>query len=161
MAWTNIPNANLAAGAPIRSVDLIALRDNIPAVANGDAGAPKVQNAAIASGIVNSLNGQTGAITNTTFGSIGSYTVACNSTGGMPNGNRLITQNNTYAGSVLLTASTFNVLPNGGTGSIATNSSSYFATPFSGTWRCMATVRTSDSCDTGFRQIPTIYVRIS
>jgi len=27
-SWTNIPNANLAAGAPIRSVDTLALRDN-------------------------------------------------------------------------------------------------------------------------------------
>jgi hypothetical protein len=43
MAWTNIPNANLAAGAPIRSVDLIALRDNIPAVADGLSGAPKIK----------------------------------------------------------------------------------------------------------------------
>lgn len=42
MAWTNIPNANLAAGAPIRSVDTIALRDNIPALAAGDSGAPKI-----------------------------------------------------------------------------------------------------------------------
>jgi hypothetical protein len=72
MTWTNIPNANLAAGAPIRSVDLIALRDNITAQANGDAGAPKTQNAAIASGIVNSLNGQQGNIVNTDLNSIGS-----------------------------------------------------------------------------------------
>jgi hypothetical protein len=28
-SWTNIPNANLAAGAPIRSVDTLAIRDNI------------------------------------------------------------------------------------------------------------------------------------
>jgi hypothetical protein len=28
MAWTNIPNGNLAAGAPIRSVDHLAMRDN-------------------------------------------------------------------------------------------------------------------------------------
>jgi hypothetical protein len=27
-SWTNIPNANLAAGAPIRSIDTLALRDN-------------------------------------------------------------------------------------------------------------------------------------
>jgi hypothetical protein len=79
MAWTNIPNANLAAGAPIRSVDLLALRDNISAVANADSGAPKIVNAAISSGIVNSLNGQTGAITNTGFNVIGSYIAGGNS----------------------------------------------------------------------------------
>jgi hypothetical protein len=47
MAWTNISNANLDVGAPLRSVDILALRDNIPAVANGDAGAPKIQTAGI------------------------------------------------------------------------------------------------------------------
>ncbi len=29
MAWTNIPDANLDAGSPLRDVDLMALRDNI------------------------------------------------------------------------------------------------------------------------------------
>jgi len=64
MAWTNIPNANLAAGAPIRSVDILALRDNVVALGNQESGAPT---------LVKSLNGQTGAITNTSVGSIGSY----------------------------------------------------------------------------------------
>lgn len=32
MAWTNITNAQLAIGAPVRSIDLLALRDNILAV---------------------------------------------------------------------------------------------------------------------------------
>jgi len=63
MAWTNIPNANLAAGAPIRSVDLLAIRDNFAAMANQDAGAPP---------LVKSLNGQTGAITTNTFNSFSS-----------------------------------------------------------------------------------------
>ena len=48
MAWTNISNANLDVGAPIRSVDILSLRDNIAAQANGDAGAPKQQTAGIA-----------------------------------------------------------------------------------------------------------------
>lgn len=47
MPWTNIPNANLAAGAPIRSVDILALRDNISAVPDGDAGAPTITGKAI------------------------------------------------------------------------------------------------------------------
>lgn len=51
MAWTNIPNANLAAGAPIRSVDTIALRDNITAVADGDSGAPRIKDAAMTDGL--------------------------------------------------------------------------------------------------------------
>jgi hypothetical protein len=50
MAWTNIANANLDVGAPIRSVDILALRDNITALANGDTGAPPIKAAALGSG---------------------------------------------------------------------------------------------------------------
>jgi hypothetical protein len=52
MAWTNISNANLDVGAPIRSIDILALRDNISAQANGDAGAPKQQTAGIQDGAI-------------------------------------------------------------------------------------------------------------
>lgn len=52
MAWTNITNAQLAIGAPLRSIDILALRDNITAQANGDAGAPKQQTAGIADSAV-------------------------------------------------------------------------------------------------------------
>lgn len=50
MAWTNIANANLDVGAPVRSVDLLALRDNITALANGDTGAPPIKAQALGSG---------------------------------------------------------------------------------------------------------------
>lgn len=45
--WTDIPNASLEPGAPARSVDAIALRDNITALAEGATGAPKVLTAAL------------------------------------------------------------------------------------------------------------------
>jgi hypothetical protein len=64
MAWTNIPNANLGVGSPVRSVDLLSIRDNIPAIANGDTGAPKIKNAAYDAGSItpDKLNGnQTGS----------------------------------------------------------------------------------------------------
>lgn len=48
MAWTTIPDANLAPDAKVRSADALALRDNPIAIANGDAGAPPVQVAALA-----------------------------------------------------------------------------------------------------------------
>lgn len=48
MAWTNIPDSVLEPGKPIRSVDGLALRDNPVAIANGDAGAPRIQNPAYA-----------------------------------------------------------------------------------------------------------------
>ena len=47
MAWTNITNAQLAIGAPVRSIDLLALRDNITALANGDSGAPRITDSSI------------------------------------------------------------------------------------------------------------------
>ena len=50
MAWTNIANANLDIGAPIRSVDILALRDNVSAIPNGDTGAPRIKAEALNGG---------------------------------------------------------------------------------------------------------------
>ena len=41
--WTTIPDSSLEPGKPIRSIDTLALRDNPVAIAEGAAGAPKVQ----------------------------------------------------------------------------------------------------------------------
>ena len=46
--WTAIPTSVLEVGQPIRSIDIIALRDNILAVPAGAAGAPRVQGDALA-----------------------------------------------------------------------------------------------------------------
>jgi len=54
-SWTSIPNSSLETGAPARSVDALAFRDNPIAIAEGAVGAPRitgsqgqvVQNAAI------------------------------------------------------------------------------------------------------------------
>ena len=43
MTWTNITNAAVAAGAAVSTALMTALRDNVTALANRDAGAPKVQ----------------------------------------------------------------------------------------------------------------------
>ena len=48
MAWTNIDNALVSVGALPFATTIQALRDNPIAIANGDAGAPKVQNVALA-----------------------------------------------------------------------------------------------------------------
>jgi len=125
MAWTNIPNANLAAGAPIRSVDLLAIRDNFAAMANQDAGAPP---------LVKSLNGQTGAITNTDYVAIGSYYFSADDTS---IGDRTI--GSTYAGS------TFKKLDS--TGTRVNN-------PLAGTWRLMGDSEASANRSK-------IYVRVS
>ena len=41
--WTTIPDSSVEPGKPIRSIDTLALRDNPVAIAEGAAGAPKVQ----------------------------------------------------------------------------------------------------------------------
>jgi len=54
MSWTDIPDSVLEPNKPIRSVDGLALRDNPIAIANGEPGAPKIQNAAYAGGSITS-----------------------------------------------------------------------------------------------------------
>ena len=46
--WTTIPDASLEPGKPIRSVDGLTLRDNPVAIAEGAAGAPRIQTSALA-----------------------------------------------------------------------------------------------------------------
>jgi hypothetical protein len=55
MAWTDITNAFIAVGKAVRARDIRALRDNIAALAAGEAGAPRIQRAAIAPGVVGPL----------------------------------------------------------------------------------------------------------
>jgi len=50
MAWTNIDNALVSVGALPFATTIQALRDNPIAIANGDAGAPRVQAAALDTG---------------------------------------------------------------------------------------------------------------
>lgn len=40
--WTTVPDASLEPGKPIRSIDVLALRDNPIAITEGAAGAPKI-----------------------------------------------------------------------------------------------------------------------
>ena len=54
--WTTITDAILEPGKPIRSVDGLALRDNVTALAEGAAGAPKIQNAAMDTNSVDNAN---------------------------------------------------------------------------------------------------------
>jgi hypothetical protein len=145
MAWTNIPNANLAAGAPIRSVDILALRDNITALANDDAGAPAIKYSALENFGV--------------YGAIGSYVIA-GITDGLALSEKL--PNVTVAGSSLSrsnnTASNFaasiNLQPN--TTAIVTATSQSLG--LTGTWRRMTRSRSND---TGANVGVDLYVRIS
>ena len=46
-SWTTIPDSALQPGAPVRSLDGIALRDNAIAIAEGASGAPRIANIAL------------------------------------------------------------------------------------------------------------------
>lgn len=57
MAWTDIPDAALDPDAPLTSDLAYAWRDNPIAIANGDAGAPKIQGRALGIGLGNMTAG--------------------------------------------------------------------------------------------------------
>ena len=60
--WTTIPDSSVEPGKPIRSIDTLAMRDNPVAIAEGAAGAPRVDLPAIVA-----------ALASVPVGSIGSY----------------------------------------------------------------------------------------
>lgn len=64
MAWVSISNTAIDQDSPITVSLMTALRDNPAAIANGDAGAPRIQNAALATNSVTSVKIASGAVTN-------------------------------------------------------------------------------------------------
>ena len=132
--WTTIPDDVLEPGKPIRSVDAIALRDNPVAIAEGAAGAPRVQWEAIVD-----------ALAGASVGAVGTYAFA----------RRVIDANSTYAtagdtkpGSEL----------NYGAASNAGAVINSFGSSLPGTWRCMGHLQnTSTGAATGV----TLWLRIS
>ena len=62
--WTNIANTALQPGAPVRSIDGVALRDNPIAIAEGAAGAPRIQTNGIQNSAVTNAKIANSAVTN-------------------------------------------------------------------------------------------------
>ena len=76
MAWTTISNALVAVGALPFATTIQALRDNPIAIANGDAGAPQIQTAAlIASERITTAN-IAAAYAGAAVGGVGAYATA-------------------------------------------------------------------------------------
>jgi hypothetical protein len=162
MAWTNIDNALVSVGALPFATTIQALRDNPIAIANGDAGAPRVQASALDTGTDERdwvLARNSGA----TVGVIGSYIVAWNTTA------TNIDANNTISGPDLRYRST-------GSGAdvtftlISLINNTTFPTSgtsaLSGTWRAMQACsgRTGTSVgpgDTRYDWFPSLWLRIS
>ena len=63
MGWITITNARVAAGARATTSLFTALRDNVAALAAGDAGAPRVQKEALGGLVLGALSGNTHSIT--------------------------------------------------------------------------------------------------
>ena len=103
MAWTAISNALVAVGALPFATTIQALRDNPIAIANGDAGAPRVQLPAIS-----------GALAVVPLGSVGSYAFVRSVAGS----GITLNLNSVYSGSQLnYTSSDKNFGPSVGSGS--------------------------------------------
>jgi len=149
--WTNITDASLEPGKPVRSIDLLALRDNAIAITEGAAGAPKIETASMTANSINGdrlSNGTTGAEklqSGTTerdwvlgrnagaaAGAVGSYAMAL-STGA------------TFGDSLAASS----LRPSNADGTI------FNAAP-SGTWRCMGMAGVGSGAN-----IVTIFLRIS
>jgi hypothetical protein len=92
--WTNVPNSVLEPGDPIRSVDIIAIKENVIALSEGATGAPKIQAAALNTG-TNEQNWVLGRYAGAQFEVVGSYAVL------MSSQRSNIAENATVAGSVL------------------------------------------------------------
>jgi hypothetical protein len=162
MAWTNIDNALVSVGALPFATTIQALRDNPIAIANGDAGAPRVQAAALDTGTDERdwvLARNAGA----TVGVVGSYVVAWNTT------TTNIDANGTIAGSDLRYRSTGSGAGNTFTLISRVNNTAFpdsGTSTLSGTWRAMhacsgRTSRVPEPGDTAYDWYPSLWLRIS
>ena len=136
--WTTIPDSSIEPGKPIRSIDTLALRDNPVAIAEGAAGAPKIDPfAAFAH------NGEAGAV--------GTYAFATSTT------TSNVAFGSTRAGSALRPTSAARSHDNGGS-SLAPYALDV-GSALSGTWRCMGTYDYATTVGIAFGS--TLWMRIA
>ena len=147
--WTNVTDTVLEPGQPIRSVDIIALKNNIIAVPGGAANAPRVQTAAIQDAAVTTAKLATGERMTTanvlartagaSVGAVGTYGLMRSFSGSA------LDEGSTVAGSSL---------------AFTNASDSNRSGTQSGTWRCMG--RTIADTATFARPLATtVFLRIS
>ena len=147
--WTNIPDSSIEPGKPIRSIDGIALRDNPIAIAEGAAGAPRIEDAALDTTVTNA--GRDWVLARTAaadVGAVGTYAfLSSEETFGSP-----VSAGGTKSGSSLRYAGFLT----SGTVFSGTTSGERLGTP-SGTWRCMGYDASSGTASRG----ATLWLRIS
>ena len=164
-SWTEIPNSSLESGAPVRSVDGVALRDNPVAIAEGATGAPRIVNAAITDGTIGAEKFQTGTeesdwvtgrYSGVSFGEIGCIAVLMNASttsvnaGGTIAGSSLRYNFDTGTRTVfeLSATSGSGVYPSGGTSA-------------TGTWRALTQCKGRSIANEDYAWYPSIFVRIA
>ena len=148
--WTTIPDANLEPGKPARSIDALAFYANPIAIAEGAAGAPRIQAAALDPTTVGTdwvLARNAGAA----VGAIGTYAYAASSTV-VTVGTTWNEPGTTRAGSSLRYSGYY-------AGSGAISNVIISASALSGTWRCMGFAR-NDNLDSDL-PVHTLWLRIS
>ena len=152
MAWTVLSDATLEVGKALRALTMRNLRDNITAVANGDAGAPQVQTAAIAANAVTAAKIADGNVTTAKIAA-GNVTTDRIATGAVAAWSASLATGDvgTYAYLLNNTGATHNP---GSTGSNFryAGTAGFVATATSGTWRCMGYATTGTY---------TVYLRIA
>jgi hypothetical protein len=176
-SWTNIADATLEPGKPIRAIDARALRENPIAIAEGAAGAPKIETAGITDANVTTAKlatnermttaNVTGATAGASAGAVGTYAFLSASSPRNPD-STLAGSSLTYAGALNAISATGGTDP--GTGNPSSIDAFSFAagasTTLSGTWRCMGRISTSASSTAAFggtasATAATLWLRIS
>lgn len=124
--WTNIATSNLEPGKPARSIDALALRDNPIAIAEGAAGAPKIEDAALDTTVTsNGINWVNARVAGSNVGSVGTYAWLAQSLT-----TTTITTGSNYAGSGL------RYFGYRGSQNASSTGATFGGTP-SGTWKAM------------------------
>jgi hypothetical protein len=138
--WTTITDEVLEPGKPIRSVDILALRDNPVAIASGASGAPRIDAAALKTG-----NPERDWVLDRTasasVGAVGTYAfVYLGGTG--------FTEGSTRAGSSLHYGGIFTDIISPDTAPPSASATRGAAT-LAGTWRIMGRVNSGSALDRG------------
>lgn len=157
MSWTDIPDSALEPNKPIRSVDGLALRDNPVAIANGEPGAPRIQNAAYAGGSITSDKFNGGNIESWIWfdrpaGGIGTMGMFLY----MPPSVTAIEFGQSVAGSTLNPSG---IVYDDSAGGVTTPSGMGFPVSIAGTWRCLGMAQSGGG--TGGLGTVTLFLRIA
>lgn len=144
--FTTVPDSVLDPGDPIRSVDIIAIKNNPIAIAEGATGAPKIVTGALATNERMNTTNVLAATAAAAFGAVGTYAFL------RPTATTDITQGSTHAGSGLR--------PNGGLTFSGTTISMTDGTAPAGTWRAMGRRRAQGSYSLS-EFAATLFLRIS